>query len=129
MIKGFSKEDASIIGFVLYCEGNAITYDEFKEFLYLTINNNSVDDLPYYIWDLIDLDEENKSDIYQILGFVSYGGLTKGEIESIYGIGIKRFGDIGDIPISKSRALKSLKENPHILKRFKETFPFIQLDF
>ena len=47
---------------------------------------------------------------------------------AMYGIGIKRFGEIYDMPISKKAALKALDQHPSILKRFKETFPFIKIE-
>lgn len=127
-MKGFNKEDSSILGFVIYCEGIAITFNEFKEYLYFVIKNNSIDDLPNFIWDLIDLEEENKLHIYDIIGFATSDNFTKGEIMAMYGIGIKRFGEIYDMPISKKAALKALDQYPSILKRFKETFPFIKIE-
>ena len=97
-------------------------------YLYFVIKNNSIDDLPNFIWDLIDLEEENKLHIYDIIGFATSDNFTKGEIMAMYGIGIKRFGEIYDMPISKKAALKALDQHPRILKRFKETFPFIKIE-
>ncbi|OOF53212.1 hypothetical protein BKK56_11680 [Rodentibacter genomosp. 2] len=129
-MKGFErKNDSSILGFVVLCNSmKAINFEEFKEFLYLLIKN-TVEELPAFIWDLIDLEERNLSDIYQVIGFVPSSNLNDSERSAIYGITIKRFGSFFDMPISKNKALKALNENIQVLERFKNTFPFIKLDF
>lgn len=107
----------------------AIRFDEFKYFLYFLIKNYEVDELPVFIWELIDLDEERISDIYQIIGFVPSSNLSDSERNAIYGITIKRFGSFFDMPISEKQAIQSLEQNPQILVRFKNMFPFIELGF
>lgn len=48
-MKGFNLEDSSILGFVLKCQmKNAITFDEFKCFLFHIIEQNKVDDISMF---------------------------------------------------------------------------------
>lgn len=64
-MKGFDRDtDLSILAFVILCETmKAITFDELKE--YLLIKENKVEDLPGFIWDLLDLSKDNRMQIYK----------------------------------------------------------------
>lgn len=66
-MKGFDRDtDSSILAFVILCETmKAITFDELKEYLYLLIKENKVEDLPGFIWDLLDLSKDNRMQIYK----------------------------------------------------------------
>ncbi|MBF0786248.1 hypothetical protein E4T80_12315 [Muribacter muris] len=127
-LRGFSRDDSSLLGFIIWCEGIAITFNEFKEYFLFLIKENNINEIPDFIWDIIDMEENEKIHLYKrIIGFVPDSKLTEFEISAIYGIGLKRFGSLFDI--SKKKALDALEQNPHILERFKKTFPFIKLDF
>ncbi|OOF47807.1 hypothetical protein BKK56_11660 [Rodentibacter genomosp. 2] len=124
-----TKESCEDLGFVkTSLFANAITKSEFNEWILFIIKNNSVDEIPMYMYDLIDFDDY----LYKLpalIGFSPYSGLNNKEEDAIYGIAIKRFGSFFDMPISKNKALKALNENIQVLERFKNTFPFIKLDF
>lgn len=123
-----TKEDSYDIGFVKSSLIiGAITRDEFQEWLYKTIKENDVNELPSYIFNLIDFNDFLFK-IVDIIGFSPNPGLTDYEYDAIYGIAIKRFGNLFDMPISKKAALKALDQHPSILKCFKETFPFIKIE-
>lgn len=129
-MKGFNKNDFSILDFVISCFFmQSITFNEFKEFFYLLIKKHEVDEIPLFIWEIIDLKKEDIATIYNIIGFVPHSDLNLSDRNAIYGIAIKRFGLLFEHTISKEKAIKSLEERPDILIRFKETFPFIKLDF
>ena len=129
-MKGFDRENSSTLGFVTLCRAmKSITDEEFKEFFYLLIKNSDLDKLPNFIWDLIDLKEPDMGDIYNTIGFVPSSGLSDSEINAIYGITIKRFGTIFDMPVTKEEAIILLDKHNEILNMFKKTFPFIIIDF
>ncbi len=124
-----TRESSEDIGFVKSCLIiGAIDRNEFKEWVFFIIKNNSVDDIPLYIFDLIDFNDYF-CNLFEVIGFVLDSGLTDDEDNALYGIAVKRFGSFFDMPISEKRALKALSENPQVLDRFKQTFPFIYLDF
>ncbi|MFU2090574.1 hypothetical protein [Avibacterium avium] len=81
------------------------------------------------MWDILDLKKEDISTIYNIIGFVPHSDMSIYDRNAIYGIAVKRFGCVFDKSISDEDAEKSLNENPNILIRFKEVFPFIDLNF
>lgn len=81
-----------------------------------------------YIYDLADYNEEIAG-IYNVIGFSPNSNLKKLEKYALYGIAVKRFGSIFDMPISKKKALDELNRNPQILEKFRRTFPFIELGF
>lgn len=120
-----TRESSADIGFVKSCLiKGAITNNEFNEWIEYVIASDGVRELPQYIFDLIDF----KGSFYEltnVIGFTPDPILTEVEDNAIYGIAIKRFGDVLDIPISKKHALKALEQHPMILERFKTTFPFI----
>lgn len=126
---GFNRNgDSSTLAFVISCNlMGAISFKEFKEYFYCLIRNNDINKIPLFIWDLIDLEESERFLIYNVLGFTPSSGLNSTEKDAIYGIAIQRFKTFFDIPISEGEALTALKENPHILDRFKKTFPFIKM--
>ncbi|KGQ67894.1 hypothetical protein ACLRAA_06205 [Gallibacterium anatis] len=124
-----TRDESGDIGFVkstLIAE--AITLKEFNNWVIFIINNHPIDELPIYIFDLIDF-KGYLCDLTNIIGFVPYSGLNDNENYALYGIALKRFGKIVDCPISYQCALDALNNNPQVLIRFKETFPFIELDF
>ncbi|MFQ1050086.1 hypothetical protein ACIRXL_08460 [Avibacterium paragallinarum] len=129
-MRGFNKKDFSTLDFVISCLFmQAITFDEFKEFFYLVIKKNEVEKIPIFIWDILDLKKEDISTIYNIIGFVPHSDMSASDRNAIYSIAAKRFGYLFDKNISEENIINFLKDNPDILIRFKETFPFIKLNF
>ena len=68
-------------------------------------------------------------ELIKIIGFTPDPILTEDEDNAIYGIAIKRFGNDLDIPISNHDALKALEQNSLTLKRFKDIYPFVILNY
>ncbi|MFU2090578.1 hypothetical protein ACU6T4_11620 [Avibacterium paragallinarum] len=124
-----TKNESSDIGFAkssLISE--AITLDEFNEWVIFIIDNYPVDELPIYLFDLVDF-QGYLCDLIGIIGFTPNSELNESENNALYGIAIKRFGNIIDCPISYDCALNALNNNPHVLTKFREIFPFIDLNF
>ncbi len=86
----------------------------------------SIEDIPFYIFDLADLDEEIDN-IYNIIGFVSSYSLSKLRRNALTGIAFLRGIDVYDPPVSKEKALKALKKHPEIYQKFRHFFPFVEL--
>lgn len=125
-MKGFNREDSSILGFITLCYSmQAITNEEFKEYFYSLIKSSDVDELPDYIWDLIEFINPDMADIYNVIGFVPSSNLTDDEINAIYGITLKRFGRFFDMFITEGKAIELLNNNPKVSSLFKTLFPFI----
>lgn len=124
-----TRDSSEDIGFVKSCViKGAITNKEFNDWVEYVIVNDKVDDLPLYIFDLIDFNG-SFYELINIIGFTPDPILTEDEDNAIYGIAIKRFWNDLDIPISNNEALRALDRNPLILKRFKSIFPFINFSY
>lgn len=124
-----TRDSSEDIGFVKSCViKGAITNKEFNDWVEYVIVNDKVDDLPLYIFDLIDFNG-SFYELINIIGFTPDPILTEDEDNAIYGIAIKRFWNDLDIPISNNEALMALDRNPLILKRFKSIFPFINFSY
>ena len=124
-----TRESSEDIGFVKSCFiKGAITNKEFNEWVEYVIANDQISNLPLYIFDLIDFDKPYY-ELIKIIGFTPDPILTQDEDNAIYGIAIKRFGNDLDIPISNHDALKALEQNSLTLKRFKDIYPFVILNY
>ena len=113
------------IGFAISCMySQAITLDEFKSWIDYVILNSKVEDLPSYIWEIVDWD--GKYNISKYIDFTPCG--IEGRLsDALTGIAIKRNMDIFE-PVSKKKALDALRKNPNLVKKFKDSFPFIKFD-
>lgn len=79
--EGLTREDGKVIGFVVSCLYScAITRDEFQQWLLYVIDKNEVDDLPLYIFDLLDFNAPLFL-IDKVIGFVTG---WEGEYAKIY---------------------------------------------
>ncbi|MDQ9036402.1 hypothetical protein RFH07_07185 [Acinetobacter seifertii] len=122
------KNDSEDFNFVLGClYSQAIDLADFRIWIERIIEITSVEDIPFYIFDLVDFDGY-LYEVSKIIGFVPDDYLSNDEKNSLYGIAFLRGADIYDPPVTRDEALKAVERNPHILKRFKSLFPFINLD-
>ncbi|WP_118843748.1 hypothetical protein [Haemophilus haemolyticus] len=119
------EDNGEDIGFAISCMySQAITLDEFKSWIDYVILNSKVEDLPSYIWEIVDWD--GKYNISKYIDFTPCG--IEGRLsDALTGIAIKRNMDIFE-PISKKKALDALRKNPNLVKKFKDFFPFIKFD-
>lgn len=119
------EDNGEDIGFAISCMySQAITLDEFKSWIDYVILNSKVEDLPSYIWEIVDWD--GKYNISKYIGFTPCG--IEGRLsDALTGIAIKRNMDIFE-SISKKKALDALRKNPNLVKKFKDFFPFIKFD-
>lgn len=122
------KNDSEDLNFVLGClYSQAIDLAEFRIWIERIIEATPVEDIPFYIFDLVAF-EGYLYEISKIIGFVSDDYLSNDEKNSLYGIAFLRGADIHDPPVTRDEALKAVERNPNILERFKSLFPFINLD-
>ena len=109
------KDNNQDLSFAMDCLSiGAISVSEFKSWLEIVIRDNPIDDIPGYIFDILD-SNNIKLDIYKILGFSLSTVLSKQERKAVYGIAYTRRPDYGagyDVSVSKSVALKALQNNP-----------------
>ncbi|GAA0398495.1 hypothetical protein GCM10009133_04160 [Cocleimonas flava] len=118
------KNDCDDVGFAKACLVSGILdFNEFKQWIYHVIEIQK--DVPLYFWDILDI--ENKFDFkpLSVMGFNPYWKHTKIEDYALEGIGYKRRDDFVSDAVPREKALKALEENPHIERRFRELFPFI----
>lgn len=121
------KEDSDDLGFAIKCLfSQSIDLNEFKLWIEQVIRDMPIEDIPFYIFDLADLDEEIDN-IYNIIGFVSSYSLSKSKKNALTGIAFLRGIDVYDPPVSKEKALKALKKHPEIYQKFQHFFPFVEL--
>jgi len=122
-----TKGDSADIGFASTCLiGGVITFHEFKDWLYYVIEN--LDDVPSYIFDVIDLEEKFDYILKagKILGFDPAWEASKRELLALDGIGYKRFKNFRTDASSRQNSLDALVENEHVESLFREIFPFIE---
>ena len=121
------KEDSYDLGFAIKCLfSQSIDLNEFKLWIEQVIRDMPIEDIPFYIFDLADLDEEIDN-IYNIIGFVSSYSLSKLRRNALTGIAFLRGIDVYDPPVSKEKALKALEKYPEIYQKFQHFFPFVEL--
>jgi hypothetical protein len=121
------------LGFVTNCHmSGAISFNELIEWIFLQIKRE--DNLPTFIYSLPDA--KDFSELRHIMGrtikLKLINSLTKLEEEALLGIAFKRrlytIQELNQL-CTKKTALKNLEKNPNVLTRFRETFPFIKLEW
>lgn len=131
MVKNYNIYDE--FGFVHVCKClGVIDFKEIIEWMYYKIKIN--DNLPTFFYEGVTASTLNE--LFKIIGKEYYlkfhSGLNSSEQRGTCGIGYKRGFYSKENPCelcTEKTALKNLEKNPHILERFKETFPFIKLDW
>lgn len=121
------KENSHDLGFAhACCLSGAITRDEFKSWVYWVIEHSN-QELPGFFFDLIDLPDISRS-FYDAVGFVPSTGLNDEEAVALDGIAYMRGANDEvdyDVHIGREDALATLRSNPQVIVRFRETFPFV----
>ena len=119
------KEESSDLGFAIGCLfSEAINLNEFRQWVELCINDLNQDEIPLYMFDLIDF-EDSLAKIHSVIGFVPSSRLSKTEKIALEGISYLRGIDIFDPMSTQEQSIEYLKNNPHVSEKFKLTFPFI----
>ena len=121
---GLTQDDNSLIGFVERCFYNSAIIDkDIRDWSIYMIKKYY--QLPVYIYDLIDFKKEDYN-LHKLINFATGWKFPETDKEALYGIAYKRGFEPYDCPLTKEEAIKRLKECPHIEKKFRETFPFIE---
>lgn len=121
------KDNDSDLSFALacvYCQ--AIGLNEFRLWAGKVIETSNIDDIPSYVYDLIDFDGP-LFQLSKIIGFSPINYLSLEEEYSLYGIAYVRKRNVIDSPIEVNEAISYLELNAHLLDKFKHFFPFIEL--
>lgn len=120
--------NSNTIGFVIACLfSSAIDTDELNEWALHVVQKLEVDDIPEYIYGLMEFNGTLAS-VYSIIGFSPVWNRSEEEDKAVYGIAVKRGKNLFDLPFSKEESLDCLANNSHIEKAFKNTFPFIAVN-
>ncbi|MBX3487559.1 MAG: hypothetical protein KF798_06630 [Candidatus Paracaedibacteraceae bacterium] len=122
------------LDFVISCKySGAISHEELETWCYRCIKIQ--ENIPILVFDLLDVGIDAFRELKNEVFLRDHGGkrLTKGEDNAVLAIGylrgINTEEELKDLRTSSQTVLKALEKNPHILERFKEVFPFIELDF
>ena len=120
------KDNSKDLGFALSCLfSQAITMNEFKQWLEIVLMDIPTDELPNYFFDLID---EDVFDIFKNMSYVPHSSLSRYEKYALEGIAyIRKVRSLTDMLAKEETALKALQNNPQILERFKQFFPFVEI--
>ena len=120
------KDNSKDLGFALSCLfSQAITMNEFKQWLEIVLMDIPTDELPNYFFDLID---EDVFDIFKNMSYVPHSSLSRYEKYALEGIAyIRKVRSLTDMLAKEETALKALQNNPQILERFKKFFPFVEI--
>ncbi|MET8774419.1 hypothetical protein ABZV58_05250 [Nocardia sp. NPDC004654] len=125
-ITGLTEEDGQTIGFVVSCWYNdVIELAELRKWCEHVIITNEMQDIPHYMFDLVNVD--SPGEILDIIGFLP-GEVSRQEDRALYGIAFGRGRDVFDPPLSRTAAQRALQARPDVLQRFRDVFPFIELD-
>ena len=119
------KENSATIGFVVSCAfAGAINTKEIQAWADHVLV--TADSCPPYLVDLSTFDEP-LSHIYRVIGFVPHCGLSDTERDALVGIAFVRGREqVEPIP-TREQALAALAGHPHVLARFRDAFPFINV--
>ncbi|HFX6310550.1 hypothetical protein ABTM59_18105 [Acinetobacter baumannii] len=119
------KEESSDLRFAIGCLFlQAINLNEFRQWVEVCINDLNQEEIPLYMFDLMDF-EDSLAKIHLVIGFVPSTGLSKTEKIALEGISYLRGVDIFDPISTREKSIECLKKNPHISEKFKRFFPFI----
>ncbi|MFD3511049.1 hypothetical protein [Nocardia sp. NPDC058666] len=124
-VRGLTQGDSRAINFVvgcLFCQ--AISIAEMKEWALRLIVENQVEDIPPYIFDLLDC-EESIDSVMDAIGFAPDDNEVPTLESEIYGIAFMRGVDVYDPPISRADAEKAIRNSPSVMDEFATAFPFI----
>ncbi|TDP41003.1 hypothetical protein DFR75_101101 [Nocardia ignorata] len=125
-VTGLTQEDGRTIGFVLSCYfTQAIDLAELRKWCEYVIITNEMQDIPQYMFDLVSI--TSAGEISSIIGF-SVGGGSRQEDNALYGIAFGRGRDVFDPPFGPAQAKRALHTRPGVLRRFRDVFPFIELE-
>lgn len=127
VISGLSSENSETIGFVLSCVfASAIDVSELRAWCVYVIDQNDVESIPPYVFDLMDFDQPLVH-LYKVIGFAPVWKHSDDEAGALYGIAAQRGKVIYDAVVNSEAALELLKSNPLIADKFRQTFPFLNL--
>jgi hypothetical protein len=125
---GLTRDDGERLAFAassLVC--GAIDSDEFRRWCDLVIEQNDVESVPLYIFDLSMSRGSLLPGIYNVFGFVPHWEHTEEQADALAGIGLIRWGPWeAEASISEEEALEALRRHPEIEDAFRKAFPFIQ---
>jgi len=125
---GLTMDNSDIIGFVVACAfSSAINLDELRKWCSdVVIKNNRVEEIPEYIFELMDFNMALMH-IFKIIGFIPSWKRTDAEDDALMGIAAYRGQLASDATMNEEQAKQLLADHPKILEKFKATFPFIDL--
>ena len=123
-------EDGRDLGFAISCViYQLISIDEFQLWIDIVIKEVDIDYIPSYIFDLSLIQKDKLvSRLDEVIGYTPVSFLSENEKNALTGIAYLRDIDVYDPPVSKEKALATLKKNPHVLDEFRRFFPFIELN-
>ncbi|WP_316364545.1 hypothetical protein [Candidatus Thiodiazotropha sp. CDECU1] len=122
-----TKGNSEDIGFASTClVANAISFSEFKEWIYYVIQHT--ENVPTYLFEILDIDEKYDYTLKRqsVIGFTPSWEGTNQEENALDGIAYKRNLNHKSDSVNREDALKALEEQSHIEKHFREMFPFIK---
>lgn len=122
-----TRESSDQIGFVIACAMcSAISTEELNKWAEYIVRDNSIEEIPDYIFDLVYF-KESLLGIFRLIGFVpTTQWIPEGSLE-IYGITALRGRLSPQADVNAAKAVAALNKRPDIIERFKQVFPFIDL--
>lgn len=132
-----TKENSIDLGLPITAVGKAIIWNEFQEWITFVIANSALEDLPTYIFDLID--PRANGGILKMqqpggsIGFMLASGLDEPRYESLWGIGYARKDlslpiirtDVEQNVVNREDAQAALARHPEIAEWFERFFQAI----
>ncbi|WP_181698828.1 hypothetical protein [Nocardia sp. GTS18] len=115
------------MGFVLGCIfAQAIDDRELSQWALNVVMANEVEDLPEYIYDLLNF-QGNAGAALEVVGMFNSTGPGEAVSDALTGIAYARGVEVYDPSITRSQAAVALRKRPDILDKFKKVFPFISM--
>ncbi|MDG2944688.1 hypothetical protein [Exercitatus varius] len=114
-----SNEDLNFALGCLYCQ--CISLSEFKLWIEKVIRDTNSDNIPNYLFDLLDFNEP-LFHMSNVIGFTVKNNLSEEDKLALYGIAYLRGVKIYDPPVTRNIALNYLENKPEISNKFNRFF-------
>jgi hypothetical protein len=100
--------------------------EELNKWALYIIDKHDSRAIPSFVYDLLEVNDPSIN-ISDLVGFSVGWEYGNDEFEALLGLAVARGGKLDSTLPAPETLFKKLSNNPHIIQRFKDTFPFIDV--